>query len=108
MTLLLGLAPRRPARACSSRRRALAHARRRGRRSSIWQFGENKSLVEGALRVDDLALSLDFIFYAAAALALVLSLRDPRHERTRASATTSALLLTSVTGHGRARRRRPT
>jgi NADH-quinone oxidoreductase subunit N len=44
---------------------------------SIWQFGEDKSIVSGALRVDDLALSLDFVFYAAAAIAIVLSLREP-------------------------------
>ena len=42
----------------------------------MWQFGEPKSLVEGALRSDDLSLSLSFVFYAAAAVALVLSLRE--------------------------------
>jgi NADH-quinone oxidoreductase subunit N len=64
---------------------------------SAWQLGENHSLVEGALRVDDLALSLDFIFYAAAAFALLLSLRDPG--TTHASlGDYSALLLTSVMG----------
>ena len=51
---------------------------------SVWQFGENKSIVEGALRLDDLALSLDFIFYAAAAVALVLSLRERPPCRTSA------------------------
>jgi NADH-quinone oxidoreductase subunit N len=64
---------------------------------SAWQFGENKTLVEGALRVDDLALSLDFIFYAAAAFALILSLRDPG-TRHASLGDYSALLLTSVTG----------
>ena len=64
---------------------------------SAWQFGENKTLVEGALRTDDLALSLDFIFYAAAAFALILSLRDPGTRHTSLG-DYSALLLTSVTG----------
>jgi NADH-quinone oxidoreductase subunit N len=64
---------------------------------TAWQFGENKSLVEGALRFDDLAFSLDFVFYAAAAFALILSLRDPGASHA-ALGDYSALLLTSVTG----------
>jgi NADH-quinone oxidoreductase subunit N len=64
---------------------------------SAWQLGENKSLVEGALRADDLAFALDLVFYAAAAAALVLSLRDPAIGRTGLG-DYSALLLTSVTG----------
>jgi NADH-quinone oxidoreductase subunit N len=64
---------------------------------TAWQFGENKSLVEGALRADDLAFSLDFVFYAAAALALILSLRDPGASHASLG-DYSALLLTSVTG----------
>ena len=64
---------------------------------SIWQFGESKSLVEGAMRSDDLALSLNFVFLASAALALVLSLRE-RLESATALADYSALLLASVTG----------
>ena len=44
---------------------------------SIWQLGENKTFVEGALRVDDFALTFGFIFYAAAALTVVLSYREP-------------------------------
>jgi NADH-quinone oxidoreductase subunit N len=64
---------------------------------SAWQLGENKSLVEGALRTDDLALSLDFVFYAAAAAALVLSLREPG-VRQHSLGDYSALLLTSVMG----------
>ena len=44
---------------------------------SAWQLGENKTLVVGALRADDLAFALDFVFYAAAAAALILSLRYP-------------------------------
>jgi len=64
---------------------------------TAWQFGENKSLVEGALRADDLAFSLDFVFYAAAALALVLSLRYPGVEGASLG-DYSAMLLTSVAG----------
>jgi NADH-quinone oxidoreductase subunit N len=64
---------------------------------TAWQFGENKSLVEGALRADDLAFSLDFVFYAAAAFALILSLRDPGASHASLG-DYSALLLTSVTG----------
>jgi NADH-quinone oxidoreductase subunit N len=62
-----------------------------------WQLGENKTLVEGALRTDDLALALDFVFFTAAALALVLSLREP-DTRVSNLGDYSALLLTSVTG----------
>jgi NADH-quinone oxidoreductase subunit N len=64
---------------------------------SAWQLGENKSLVEGALRADDLALSLDFVFYAAAAVALVLSLRYPGVSGASIG-DYAALMLTSVTG----------
>ncbi len=64
---------------------------------TAWQFGENKALVEGALRADDLAFSLDFVFYAAAAFALLLSLRDPGTSHASLG-DYSALLLTSVTG----------
>jgi NADH-quinone oxidoreductase subunit N len=64
---------------------------------SIWQFGENKSIIEGALRIDDLALSLDFVFYLAAALVIVLSLRDPLARRGRGG-DYHALLLSSVIG----------
>jgi NADH-quinone oxidoreductase subunit N len=64
---------------------------------TAWQFGENKTLVEGALRADDLAFALDFVFYAAAAFALVLSLREPGIKHASLG-DYSALLLTSVTG----------
>ncbi|KKK78764.1 hypothetical protein LCGC14_2840290, partial [marine sediment metagenome] len=64
---------------------------------SIWQFGENKSVVEGALRIDDLALSLDFVFYTAAALVIVLSLRD-RTAKHAEFGDYSSLLLASVIG----------
>jgi NADH-quinone oxidoreductase subunit N len=64
---------------------------------SAWQFGESKSLVEGALRSDDLSLSLSFVFYAAAALALGLALGERGHEQT-SLADYAGLLLASVTG----------
>lgn len=64
---------------------------------SAWQLGENKTLVVGALRADDLAFALDFVFYAAAAAALILSLRYPGVEGASLG-DYSALLLTSVTG----------
>jgi NADH-quinone oxidoreductase subunit N len=64
---------------------------------SIWQLGENKSIVEGALRVDDLALTLDFVFFAAAAAVVLLSFQDPPSIRGR-EGDFYALLLSSVTG----------
>jgi NADH-quinone oxidoreductase subunit N len=64
---------------------------------SAWQFGESKSLVEGALRSDDLSLSLSFVFYAAAAIALLLSLGE-RGDRPSALADYAGLMLASVTG----------
>ena len=77
LTLLAGLLPRRAGRVLSVSTALLTLATAFG--LSVWQFGEPKSLVEGALRSDDLALSLDFVFYTAAAAALVLSLRERPH-----------------------------
>jgi NADH-quinone oxidoreductase subunit N len=95
LTLLLGLArgPGTRALVTTSALLTLAAAAT----LSAWQFGENKTLVEGALRADDLALSLNFVFFAAAAIALVLSLREP-DMRHASLGDYSALLLTSVTG----------
>jgi NADH-quinone oxidoreductase subunit N len=95
LTLLAGLFPRRAGRVLSVSTALLTLATAFG--LSVWQFGEPKSLVEGALRSDDLALSLDFLFYTAAATALVLSLRERPHLPT-SLADYSALLLASVTG----------
>ena len=64
---------------------------------AAWQLGENKTLVAGALRADDLAFSLDFVFFAAAAFALILSLREP-DRRIGNLGDYSSLLLTSVMG----------
>jgi NADH-quinone oxidoreductase subunit N len=43
---------------------------------TIWQWDAHKSIVSGALRVDDLALALSLIFIAAALAATLLSLRE--------------------------------
>ena len=94
-TLLAGLLPRRAGRTMSVAVALITLATAFA--LSVWQFGEPKSLVEGALRSDDLALSLDFVFYVAAAAALVLSLRE-RPEIETSLADYSALLLASVTG----------
>jgi len=64
---------------------------------SVWQWDDDRLLVESALRSDNFALSLDFVFYAAAAAAIVLSLRDRAVDRARIG-DYSALLLMSVTG----------
>jgi NADH-quinone oxidoreductase subunit N len=64
---------------------------------TIWQFGENTYVVEQALRIDDFALSLDLIFFASAAVAILFSLHD-RAAEGAPFGDFSALLLTSVTG----------
>ncbi len=43
---------------------------------TIWQFHGHKSIIAGALRVDDLALILNVVFIAAALGAVLLSLRN--------------------------------
>ena len=95
LTLLMGLFPRNVGRVLSVTTALLTLATAFG--LSMWQFGDPKSLVEGALRSDDLALSLNFVFFTAAAVALVLSLRE-RPVPTTSLADYSALLLASVTG----------
>jgi NADH-quinone oxidoreductase subunit N len=64
---------------------------------AIWQLGENKSIVEGALRVDDLALTLDFVFFVAAAAVVLLSFQSPPAIRGR-EGDFYTLLHSSVTG----------
>jgi NADH-quinone oxidoreductase subunit N len=64
---------------------------------SIWQLGENKTVVEGALRIDDLSLTFGFIFYAAAAFTVVLSYREPPARAGR-EGDYYVLLLSSVLG----------
>ena len=43
---------------------------------TIWQWGENTSIVSGALAVDDLSLVLNLVFVASGMAAVVLSLRE--------------------------------
>src|ERR687887_1957987 len=43
---------------------------------TIWQWNEHKSIISGALRVDDLALALDMLFYVAGIATVALSLRS--------------------------------
>jgi NADH-quinone oxidoreductase subunit N len=64
---------------------------------TVWQLGENKSIVEGALRIDDLALTLDFVFLVAAAAVVLLSYQDPPSLRGR-EGDFYVLLLSSVIG----------
>ena len=47
----------------------------------IWQWGEEKDLVAGALRLDDLALATALIVLLAAAFVVPLSWREPAAER---------------------------
>jgi NADH-quinone oxidoreductase subunit N len=46
----------------------------------IWQWGEGKDLVAGALRLDDLSLAISLIAITAAAFIVPLSLREPAAE----------------------------
>jgi NADH-quinone oxidoreductase subunit N len=48
---------------------------------AIWQWGEQKDLVSGALRLDDLALATILICVLAAAFTVPLSWREPAAER---------------------------
>jgi NADH-quinone oxidoreductase subunit N len=47
----------------------------------IWQWGEAKDLVAGALRLDDLALAISLTCIASAAFVIPLSWREPAAER---------------------------
>ena len=67
----------------------------------IWQWGESKDLVAGALRLDDLALSVTLIAIAAAAFCIPLSWREESVDRPLGPAghgEFQALLLCSVLG----------
>ena len=64
---------------------------------TIWQWGEGKSIISGALRVDDLALALNLIFATAAGAAVLLSWRAVA-PREAAHGEYFALLLTSAAG----------
>jgi NADH-quinone oxidoreductase subunit N len=64
---------------------------------SIWQWGERTDLVAGALRLDELTLSLTVIFCVAGSAAIVLSWRHVA-PREAAHGEYHALLLTSIAG----------
>jgi len=63
----------------------------------IWQWGDPKDLVSGALLLDDLAISISLIAILAAAFAVLLSLREPAAEQA-GRGEYHALLLGSVLG----------
>jgi NADH-quinone oxidoreductase subunit N len=62
----------------------------------IWQWGEGKDLVAGALRLDDLAIAIALIAVAAAAFVVPLTLREPAAEERHGEI--QALLLCSTLG----------
>jgi NADH-quinone oxidoreductase subunit N len=64
---------------------------------TIWQWNADKSIVSGALRVDDLALTLDLILIAGGACTVLLAWRS-QASREAAHGEFHALLLTSIGG----------
>jgi len=63
----------------------------------IWQWGETKDLVTGALRLDDLAISISLIALLTAAFAVLLSIREHAAEEAGVGEY-HTLLLGSVLG----------
>jgi NADH-quinone oxidoreductase subunit N len=63
----------------------------------IWQFHEQKDLISGALRLDDLTIVLSFVFCGGGAAAVLLSWRAVA-PREAAHGEYFALLLTSAAG----------
>ncbi len=63
----------------------------------IWQWGESKDLITGALRLDDLAISVSLIAILTAAFCVVISPREPAVAEA-GSGEYHALLLGSVLG----------
>jgi len=63
----------------------------------IWQWGDATELVSGALRLDDLAISISLIAILTAAFAVFFSTREPATEQV-GSGEYHALLLGSVLG----------
>jgi len=63
----------------------------------IWQWGDPKDLVAGALRSDDLAISISLIAILTAAVAVVLSIRESAAEQVGLGEY-HALLIGSVLG----------
>jgi len=64
---------------------------------TIWQWGASKSIVSGALRIDDLSLLLDLILVTGGALAVLLAWRS-QAAREAAHGEFHALLLSSIGG----------
>jgi NADH-quinone oxidoreductase subunit N len=64
---------------------------------TIWQWNAEKSIVSGALRIDDLSLALNLILIAGGACAVLLAWRS-RAAHEAAHGEFHALLLTSVGG----------
>ncbi len=64
---------------------------------TIWQWNENKSIVAGALRIDDLALTLNLVLIVGCAATVLLAWRSLA-AREAAHGEFHALLLTSVAG----------
>jgi NADH-quinone oxidoreductase subunit N len=64
---------------------------------TIWQFHQSKSLIAGALRLDDLALVVNFLLAAAGAAAVLLSLRQSAVQQA-GHGEYHALLLASIAG----------
>jgi NADH-quinone oxidoreductase subunit N len=63
----------------------------------VWQYGEQKDLIAGALRLDDLTIVLSFVFSAGGAAAVLLSWRAVA-PREAAHGEYFALMLTSAAG----------
>ncbi len=64
---------------------------------TIWQWDEQKSILSGALRIDDLSLALNLILFAGGAATVLLAWRSSAaHEA--AHGEFHALLLTSIGG----------
>jgi NADH-quinone oxidoreductase subunit N len=64
---------------------------------TVWQWDANKSVVAGALRIDDLALSLNFVLFTGGACTVLLAMRSLA-EREAGAGEWHALLLSSIGG----------
>jgi NADH-quinone oxidoreductase subunit N len=64
---------------------------------TIWQWGERKSVVAGALAVDDLTMFANLLFIASGAATIALSLRERATEEAGAGEL-HALVLSAVAG----------
>ena len=82
----------------AARARAQPRRARRGAGLTIWQWNAEKSIVAGALRIDDLALALNLILIAGGACTVLLAWRSLA-AREAAHGELHALLLTSIGGH---------